>query len=555
MSFFFETGSRIYGIVTPEKFIDRNEKVEFSLTLINFSDSERAKLGDFFSHADDSDEISLVLKITGETQSDEIKIDYFIVQDGFDINTNFRKLLTEFIFLVRIDGTANFHEYYSTGRKTTVFSQILEQLLTEDLVIAITKELNNFNDGLITRPEIQLFNSRFNDIFQSFTKNIGIFNPSLGIGDVNPNKLFKNFQLIFNQDGNSLDTDDLSAGMKILISNTLFQYLLELKLANKSGIILMDEPEVHLHPHNQRFLIDIWDEFIENRNSLSNTTKIQSIIATQSANIPSPIKKCRFIFLYQREFGKTIVKSDLSFEGDKKDKLLFAMIQHFPEIIFAKRIVILEGKTDLWYIKTLSSKIIDFNLDRQGISLVFAEGFTSIKKFFPLKNYFPFEVNALFDLDGGKNKYLEQECRDNNIPFMSLAFDIEKSIVNSISKSTLWDIFFSFPELFESRILGKYRNSIISFLGALGLPANGASNLLIKIIKLEERAYTTIFKLYQRKIASQKRLINDQLQNLIYQLLLENKFESTSIFIGNLIQKKDLRADIKKILKFITREN
>ena len=109
----------------------------------------------------------------------------------------------------------------------------------------------------------------------------------------------RNITLFTNSAGDKFDINELSSGEKQLFLRTL-----AIKMLNpENSIILIDEPELSLHPKWQQKIVDVYRKIGENN---------QIIIATHSPHILGSVKKENIMLLDKDEDGKIVVKT-----GDK----------------------------------------------------------------------------------------------------------------------------------------------------------------------------------------------------------------------------------------------
>ena len=109
----------------------------------------------------------------------------------------------------------------------------------------------------------------------------------------------RNITLFTNSSGDEFDINELSSGEKQLFLRTL-----AIKMLNpENSIILIDEPELSLHPKWQQKIVDVYRKIGENN---------QIIIATHSPHILGSVKKENIMLLDKDEDGKIVVKT-----GDK----------------------------------------------------------------------------------------------------------------------------------------------------------------------------------------------------------------------------------------------
>ena len=99
-----------------------------------------------------------------------------------------------------------------------------------------------------------------------------------------------------NSAGEEFDINDLSSGEKQLFLRTLSIKMLE----PKNSIILIDEPELSLHPKWQQRIIEVYKKIGENN---------QIIIATHSPHILGSVSNENIFILYRDENGKIEAKT------------------------------------------------------------------------------------------------------------------------------------------------------------------------------------------------------------------------------------------------------
>jgi len=106
----------------------------------------------------------------------------------------------------------------------------------------------------------------------------------------------KTMPIFENSAGEEFDINDLSSGEKQLFLRTLSIKMLE----PKNSIILIDEPELSLHPKWQQRIIEVYKKIGENN---------QIIIATHSPHILGSVSNENIFILYRDEKGKIEAKT------------------------------------------------------------------------------------------------------------------------------------------------------------------------------------------------------------------------------------------------------
>ena len=106
----------------------------------------------------------------------------------------------------------------------------------------------------------------------------------------------KTMPIFENSAGEEFDINDLSSGEKQLFLRTLSIKMLE----PKNSIILIDEPELSLHPKWQQRIVEVYKKIGENN---------QIIVATHSPHILGSVSNENIFILYRNENGKIETKT------------------------------------------------------------------------------------------------------------------------------------------------------------------------------------------------------------------------------------------------------
>jgi len=199
-------------------------------------------------------------------------------------------------------------------------------------------------------------------------------------------KIITNILVRFND---SLDSTCFSEGEKKLI---LIKFILEF-LADENALILLDEPDSHIHISRKQNLRDIIKKY----------TNRENILTTHSPTLTHSFDLKHIINLGKDENNNVIV------EGKEKRELITSLTDgiwsYEQQTIFlssTKDIILVEGKTDITYIQTALDKLKEDNIAYKELNFEFlpfggASGLNLFtEKFKPVKNQ---TIIALLDRD------------------------------------------------------------------------------------------------------------------------------------------------------------
>ena len=196
------------------------------------------------------------------------KIIYVPAENKFEeIQTYSTTLSKEYKFINTINSNVirDIPSYIATRRN--YLATIEEDLTMKEITNKVVNEINGIFD--ILELDVKL---------KGFSKNE------------------KTMPVFENSAGEEFDINDLSSGEKQLFLRTLSIKMLE----PKNSIILIDEPELSLHPKWQQRIIEVYKKIGENN---------QIIVATHSPHILGSVSNENIFILYRNEHGKTEAKT------------------------------------------------------------------------------------------------------------------------------------------------------------------------------------------------------------------------------------------------------
>lgn len=133
-----------------------------------------------------------------------------------------------------------------------------------------------------------------NAVFREINEIFEILDLDIKVSEIS--KDAKSIPIFTNSSGDKFDINELSSGEKQLFLRTL-----AIKMLNpENSIILIDEPELSLHPKWQQKIVDVYRKIGKNN---------QIIIATHSPHILGSVKKENIMLLDKTNDGKIIVKT------------------------------------------------------------------------------------------------------------------------------------------------------------------------------------------------------------------------------------------------------
>lgn len=350
----------------PETMVQRELSIEVT---INFSDEEQAAVPHFFSDmVVDGPEEDPYLRIRLEatwnknelTPEGEIDIKtYFIKvaegeqehEDSKKIFPNHYRSLIQLLYVPAIRRPAEQLKYVSGS----ILFRVLKKIKwTDAFKENFDSKIDEINEAFKGLPEFNTVQDSITEFWQKFHKDERYKDINLGFGGSDFDSILKKLEIAFSPTGTHkvFEIDDLGDGYRSMFYLTLVCALLDIE--DKLGedpdtigvsrplltILAIEEPENHIAPQLLGRVIKILSTIAEKENSQvllsSHTPAIIKRIA------PESILHFRITDKYETSVNQILLP-------EKKDdayKYVKEAVQNYPEIYFARLVVIGEGDSE-----------------------------------------------------------------------------------------------------------------------------------------------------------------------------------------------------------------
>lgn len=248
------------------------------------------------------------------------------------------------------------------------------------------EELANFDSSI---------NEKIDDFFPGLSLNIDIPTPSIS-------DLFKQGTIKVSEVGNIRKSDfsDMGHGSQRAIQMTLIRHLAEItKDVDKSGktnLLLIDEPELFLHPQAIELLRSSLKTLANKGYQIVFTTHSPYMIEQSDIPITNIIRKTDNGTVATTRL-KEALEETISSNGSQA-RILFDTY-NLGQILFSDKVLIAEGDTEKTVLPTLFHKVMNKSLGEYKLALVIANGANNIYKMMQILVRMGISVKGLADLD------------------------------------------------------------------------------------------------------------------------------------------------------------
>jgi len=171
----------------------------------------------------------------------------------------------------------------------------------------------------------------------------------------------------------------------------------------QGAILLIEEPEMFLHPQMQRSLYKTLRE-IGKTNQVIYTTHSPHFVAVPDYD--------EVVLVRKNNGGTSVELSDLPKNEKRKEKLLKEFDPERNELFFATRVLFVEGDTEKLAFPEYARRL-GFDLDKAGASIVEVGGKRNLPEFARIAASFGIPVGVVYDEDSSEIKDKNKEAAYN----------------------------------------------------------------------------------------------------------------------------------------------
>lgn len=256
---------------------------------------------------------------------------------------------------------------------------------------------------------------------------------------------YKSLDLVVREGGFSISATEMGGGMQNAIVLAVLRAFEETR--RKGAIILIEEPEMFLHPQMQRSLFAVIERLGETNQVIYSTHSPYFVSVPDYRNVA--------IIRKQPELGTIVAQSGLEATDARLEKLRQSIDSERGELFFAKRVLVVEGDTEKLVIPVFADRH-RIDLNSAGGTIVEVGGKRNLIDFAELAISFGIPTGIIYDRDTNvfpeKDEELKYNARldgmasdDGNVRVWCLDPDYETAAKAEIGEEKYREIMDRYP--------------------------------------------------------------------------------------------------------------
>lgn len=229
-------------------------------------------------------------------------------------------------------------------------------------------------------------------------------------------------------DGVELDWTQHGLGMqRALVVSILRTWCDYVRHSDRDYLFAIEEPEIYLHPHANRVLLNLLEEIAQHDQVIFTTHAGEFVNRTPLQNL---------VTVYRTEQGARAVQPRLGhLPPDGLIKVQRYLQEDRSDMLFARAVVLVEGQAEYFALPAFA-RTLGLDLDMAGVSVVFVNGIGNFSVYHEILAAFAIPHVVVMDGDGQARARRQQYAQVAEVVVV-LPQDFEQMLVDALTPARL----------------------------------------------------------------------------------------------------------------------
>lgn len=279
------------------------------------------------------------------------------------VNTNIKSTLITSLLIPAFRST----ELTLKISKWTWFGKLLQKEWEKSCDENHLEEIKEVSDKL-QETVGKVYKEMKTDINNQLEKTLSLMNVKVDINmlESKSEDYYKSIHLSVD-DGIETPIENKGSGLQSLLIIELFKFYC--KVFNQSSLLILEEPELFLHPHAKRMLSEILKDFVDNN---KNEHENQIILTSHSDEFISNVNIENINVIRKTKEGtkKSRINKENYGDGKELQKLKIELQHKNAEMFFAEKVILVEGEEQILFPEIVRSIYYKDMLNNNDVSII-----------------------------------------------------------------------------------------------------------------------------------------------------------------------------------------